>query len=663
MPPSSIDASTDLPDAAMELTDAAVDAPDAAVDSPDAAVEPDPCDLVTCASTERCVDGVCLPVSCGSRVCGASEACEDGGCVDVSCRGITCAVNEVCTGGTCLPLDCAGVTCSGGTVCLDDVCVEPACAGVSCDAGPCRAGQCPAATCGDAGACNVGFVCADDACVDARCASITCAPGFQCSAGTCVAGCTPSGSTETRCSDGVDDDCDGRADCADSECNQRACADDGRTCSQDVCLDGQCAHPPMDAGVVCRASVGGCDVAERCSGTSTTCPADVFSATCACPEHGPLSGYSEGDGLRTIAASSFVLRDTNTWVSYAALIDGLGLPKVGLDVLPLNRTATPMSSKPWPGFGGGFFWEAGDLSVAYWIPQGLGGGVAGARSMVAVAWHYDETDNASDANPPVDGTDKGVRMTFADVTSLSAGVTYRHVLLVEPDATRGFKPVPIHAGGVAWSGSLLYVADTSRGLRVFDLTRILQVSTAAACSSRAGVANGQACAYGYAYVLPQVGGYYFPSGLSASCRPNFSFVALDRSTTPDSLISGEYDNDPSLGIYSRLFRWPLAAGSSRLATGPTGVVTATGAWYAGNRNLQGGVASNGKFFLNSTRSSGILFTGTVGSASRALYATSNDWGYMPEGMHLSAAGNLWISTEGHSSLARSVYFVRSADVP
>ncbi|MFO0599711.1 MAG: hypothetical protein U0228_30670 [Myxococcaceae bacterium] len=630
----------------------------------DAGEPGDPCDTVSCGTGTACVNGTCVVLTCGNRVCTAQERCVDGGvCLDERCTGVTCLATETCVAGSCLSTVCLSITCAAGQVCVDDACVDAACAAVSCDGGTCVAGRCEPPSCGDAGACLSTQTCVNAQCTDARCVGVSCAMGFECDAGACVAGCTPSASTETACADGRDDDCDGQVDCADSDCAGQACTDDGKACSRDVCQGGGCAHPAITAGTECRASIGGCDVAERCDGTALTCPADAFDPACTCPYRGSIAGFSEGDGVRSISATSFVLRDTNTWARYAALIDGLGLPKVGLDVLPLNRTASAMPAKSWPGFGGGFFWEAGDLNVSYWVPQGLGGGVAGARSMVAVAWHYDETKVSADPNPPSDGTDKGVRLTFADVTSLSAGVSYRHVLLVEPDATRGFKPIPIHGGGVAWSGSLLYVADTNRGLRVFDLTRVLEVSSAAACSDRCGVSGGVACAYGYSYVLPQVGGYYFPSGLSASCQPNFSFVSLDRSTAPDSLISGEYDNDPTWGLYSRVFRWTMASGTSRLATGPTGVVTASGAWYAGQRNLQGGVASNGKFFLNSTRSSGALYTGVVGSPTQSLLASQNEWGWMPEGMHISAAGNLWVSTEGHTNLDRSVYFVRIAQLP
>ena len=532
----------------------------------------------------------------------------------------------------------------------------------------------PVVEAGDAGAADAGL--------SNPCDGVTCAATAFCLEGTCVlierpevdagseadAGTAPfdavpgcATSTERNCTDGTDDDCDGLTDCADPDCEDLACADDGKTCSRDVCLAGVCAHPAIDAGIVCRASIGGCDLAETCTGASVTCPSDTFDSTCACPQHGPIAGYSERDGLRSIPSGAFVLRDTNTWVTHAATFDALNLPKVGLDVIPLNRTATRMPNAPWPGWRGGFFWDSGDLNVAYWVPQGLAGATVGTRPFIAVGWHYEEANVSSDPNPASDGTDKGTRVSFADVTDFDT-VTYRHVLFVEPEATRGFKPVTTHAGGLAWFGSMLYVADTNRGVRVFDVSRISKVSVGAGCNAIAGVSNGVACAYGYEYVIPQIGGFSFPSGLAASCKPKFSFISVDRSTTPPSLISGEYDNDPTTGIYSRLVRWPMISGG-RLQTGATGIATAIGAWYAGNRNLQGATASGSTFFMNSTRNSGELVSGAVNAASHVISASRNEWGWMPEGMSISTAGNMWISTEGHPNLDRCVASVRVSDLP
>src|SRR5207244_3591231 len=58
-----------------------------------------------------------------------------------------------------------------------------------------------------------------------------------------------------------------------------ACTDDGHVCTTDVCNGTvgapACTHAAGNAGTVCRAAAGGCDVAETCTGTSTACPADT----------------------------------------------------------------------------------------------------------------------------------------------------------------------------------------------------------------------------------------------------------------------------------------------------------------------------------------------------------------------------------------------------
>lgn len=435
-------------------------------------------------------------------------------------------------------------------------------------------------------------------------------------------------------------------------------------CDAAESCDGSGLDCPADgykpSTTVCRASVGGCDAAEYCTGSSKSCPADVFDGSCACPKDGPISGYAEHSGLRKIAASSFVLKDTGTWSSYEGIIDKLGLAKVKPEGLDLNRSMTSLGSKTWKGYVKGWKWASGDVSVSYWIPQGLGGGTSGDRTFRVVGWHYDETKKSADGNPAADQSDgdKGTRVSFVDTTDTSATLKYRHVLLVEPDASKGFKPVKNHVGGLAWNWPYLYVADTNRGVRAFDMTRMLKVSTADACDTRVGLYDGKYCGYGYAYVLPQTGGYYFPSGLGASCKPKFSYIALDRGGGDSTILSGEYFNDTGSNIYGRLFRWPMASGG-KMKADAGGNVFAVGAWYLGNRNVQGAVshgASDPVFLLNVTRYNGALITGKEGAKSTVLKASAGKWAYMPEGMYISASGNLWVSTEGHSNLDRCVFY-------
>jgi uncharacterized repeat protein (TIGR01451 family) len=56
--------------------------------------------------------------------------------------------------------------------------------------------------------------------------------------------------------------------------NGATCTNDNNACTVDTCQAGSCTHVAGNAGAVCRASAGACDVAETCSGSSTTCPAD-----------------------------------------------------------------------------------------------------------------------------------------------------------------------------------------------------------------------------------------------------------------------------------------------------------------------------------------------------------------------------------------------------
>jgi hypothetical protein len=58
------------------------------------------------------------------------------------------------------------------------------------------------------------------------------------------------------------------------------CATDGNPCTTDACDGlGACVHPAGNAGTACRPSAGACDVAESCTGSSSTCPADAFASS------------------------------------------------------------------------------------------------------------------------------------------------------------------------------------------------------------------------------------------------------------------------------------------------------------------------------------------------------------------------------------------------
>ena len=71
--------------------------------------------------------------------------------------------------------------------------------------------------------------------------------------------------------DGVDNDCDGTVDNG-----ATAFCEAAGLCSTETCVAGSCMSTPKDAGTVCRAGSGPCDLAETCDGSSLTCPPKAF---------------------------------------------------------------------------------------------------------------------------------------------------------------------------------------------------------------------------------------------------------------------------------------------------------------------------------------------------------------------------------------------------
>jgi hypothetical protein len=294
-----------------------------------------------------------------------------------------------------------------------------------------------------------------------------------------------------------------------------------------------------------------------------------------------------------------------------------------------------------------FQWDATDRDDAAWYPQGLTGSFAGSeaglvagRVILAAAWYN------RDENNPDGGENRGARVSFVDLSE-PGSPRYRHVLLVEPvagddeDSAPGLKPVVLHAGGIAWFGSLLYVAETSKGFRVFDLDQILEIPGGDPEAFGRG-ADGQGYStWGYRYVLPQVGSYRLTED---ACCARFSFVAVDRSSSPPSLVAGEYTSDDDAG---RLHRWPLDPSTGRLAT-DEGVLTANELILAGVRKMQGGLSIDGRFFISSSqpKSSWPPSPSTLYSARPGEAISAHPWPSGPEDLvYAPAADRLWSQTE------------------
>ena len=385
---------------------------------------------------------------------------------------------------------------------------------------------------------------------------------------------------------------------------------------------------------------------------------------------------TEGAPLTAHDASCLKLQDQNTWSTYASYMTGVG-PALGLPAIlqDLNRAGPVLTSANHPaavGYKGGFRWNDGDMATTEWIPQGLAAGVSGTSNVAIVSWHY------APSSP-----DKGVRVSVADISDMTlSAVNYRHLLLVRPTSAGNFTTIPEHGGGLAWYGNYLYMADTSDGVRVFDLAQIREVSTSTTCETAIGKVGTEWCAYGYKYVLPQVSAYVVPSAIVSPCRPKFSFLGKDTRGTTPVLLSGEYCNNTGTGcpydgstpgLGGRLYRWPVDSTTYRLKT-VSGMVAPERAWIMNEPNVQGvapimTTTATTSYWLSSTRYSGALFKVSTGASRTAYLSGSGQWARMPEGMHATGSGtNLWTVTEGYNgstspaSGGRVVFFADQASL-
>ncbi|GGQ42883.1 hypothetical protein BKA00_007149 [Actinomadura coerulea] len=241
-----------------------------------------------------------------------------------------------------------------------------------------------------------------------------------------------------------------------------------------------------------------------------------------------------------------------------------------------------------------YCFDTADSTTRDWVPQGVtsvsdaaaGEGWAGGVRPILVSWHNGGR----------------VRLTFVDPDRR----VYRHVLLVAP-VMRGGRPtytdVGVHAGGIAWYGDKLYVADTRHGLREFDMRQIFDLSASRAGSTRRpdriGLHGGTYYAHGFRYVMAQTGSRHFARGrVGGKCRGGgplrMSWTAVDRTTWPHVLIAGEYCRpDWPRG---RVVSWPLAS----LAGG--GTASADGGARLPVDRVQGAVRTHGRWWFTQSRS-------------------------------------------------------------
>jgi hypothetical protein len=408
----------------------------------------------------------------------------------------------------------------------------------------------------------------------------------------------------------------------------------------------------------------GCNGEERCDVASGAClPALQWTCPAAPPECNQ-SGGSPGPTANQVKAvtntTGFRLRDQNLWTASYATIAAIeahpSTTAVTLDTVlqNLNRNGNQSATPSVYCLNSWFQWNSGDVGVAYWYPQGITGTASGVPGvghynghyLVLVSWYHKPADD------PSTSVNKGVRLSVADITTI-ASTSYRLVLLVEPTGSAGYKPITIHAGGIAWYKDWLYVADTTGGLRVFDIKRFIEVQTGDSNAIGLVAATNEYHAFNYRYILPQVNRY---SPCSGSCCSRFSFLSVDQTSSPPSLISGEYSSG---NIYGRLVRWPLDPTTGKPST-VGGAVTSTAAYFPGLAAMQGGTAVGNRIFATSNANTGgyaaSLHTGLVGGA-----VTAYGFPHGIEDLHYSPSStNMWSLTEFPGQ--RFVFSVKTSKV-
>ncbi len=367
---------------------------------------------------------------------------------------------------------------------------------------------------------------------------------------------------------------------------------------------------------------------------------------------------AESASVTTLSGSAF--RISTTYASHASLNSALAarLPVVKVhDVMNAanhDRTALPSTFGP-AGFESGFRFDSGDNGDACSVPQGIttsrdavgttNNGRYDGRQVVVVSWY---TDNACS-----DGTSARSRLTLVDWDANYPNA-YRKVLLVEPSGTTSapsFKDIPIHAGGVTWYGNFLYVADTGSGMRIFDMRRILKVSTGGSAGSIGRQSNGSYVAHNYGFVLPQVG-RVSASAASGTTPLRWSTISLDR--TDRSIVATEFTCSGCSSYPRRLpralrFRFTSAGVLPSSATANQALRLP---WYGLN-----GVASHNRrwWFASSTYDRLHYWTPAGGAKTFGWVDGAESISYWEDA---TAADLLWSLTEKRG--ARNVFTVRQA---
>lgn len=284
-------------------------------------------------------------------------------------------------------------------------------------------------------------------------------------------------------------------------------------------------------------------------------------------------------------------------------------------------------------------WDRYDTRDPRWWPQGISTSadasdtedIAGRRVLV-MTWY----------SKGIDGSESyGSRVSFLDLDSMR----YRHVLLVVPtlddDGALSLAPLRIHAGGIVWAGPYLHIAATERGFVTCRVDDILRVPGSGDRPGELGVVGNQVFSYGHRYVLPVRFRYraYAADGVT---KLRYSFLSLDRASSPPGLVAGEYGRGEQT---TRLARFRLDPATWQLETDDDGHSRPLAPDEHGPVQMQGAAIARGRFHVTVSRGPwwpGDVYAGLAGNFKRHRMATPmgpEDVAYWP------SADLLWSLTE------------------
>lgn len=325
--------------------------------------------------------------------------------------------------------------------------------------------------------------------------------------------------------------------------------------------------------------------------------------------------------------------------------------------LPVKPTATRA-----------YCWNHEDATTTQWLPRSVttsgdadDDGRWGPDRVVLSGWTHDDRRSGGPA------ADRGLaRIAFIDAND-PARLAYRWVLLVAPSAGgKGFTAVRTGLSGMVWYQDKLFVTARD-SLLVFDLHRILRANVD---SPAIGRVRGGYAADGYRYVLPTVGSYRLTDGPCSTAGdravPCFSAISLDRTSTPDSLVAGEWFRPGSSGSPARVWRYAFSGAPGHaglLATDAHGDADAVEVYRTDVTGVQGVLSyrhsgsARADWYIDRAPTvggrHGTLWRQNTSGAKAAVcaaYQSHACWGRHTASLsYWQQTGELWTLTEGAMS--------------